>query len=86
MTALKGGLGALLMSVLKSFACSLVKDETNKHQNYKYFDEAQILKILKPLLAEEQLTLTWAKNQSEMVIKFQRQKQSIKKKCLNLKG
>ena len=37
---------------------SLVKDETNKHQNYKYFDEAQILKILKPLLAEEQLTLT----------------------------
>ena len=29
---------------------SLIKDELNKFQNYRYFDEAQILKQLKPLL------------------------------------
>ena len=35
----------------------LVKDETNKFQNYKYFDEAQILKILKPLLEKHKLAM-----------------------------
>ena len=35
----------------------LVKDEENKHQHYKYFEESQILKILKPLLSEHELTL-----------------------------
>jgi|SRR6185295_9933756 len=35
----------------------LVKDEQNKFQNYKYFEESQILKILKPLLDREKLTL-----------------------------
>ena len=36
---------------------SLVKDEQNKHQNYKYFEESQLLKILKPLLKEKKLTM-----------------------------
>jgi hypothetical protein len=35
----------------------LVKDEKNKHQNYKYFEENQLLKILKPLLEKEKLTM-----------------------------
>lgn len=35
----------------------LVRDESNKFQNYKYFEESQILKILKPLLSREKLTL-----------------------------
>ena len=36
---------------------SLVKDEKNKNLNYKYFEESQILKVLKPLLEREKLTL-----------------------------
>ena len=36
---------------------SLIKDEKNKHQNYNYFEESQLLKILKPLLKEEKLTM-----------------------------
>ena len=35
----------------------LVKDEKNKHQFYKYFEESQVLKILKPLLKENKLTM-----------------------------
>lgn len=36
---------------------SLIKDELNKFQNYKYFDEAQILTILKPLLVKYRVSL-----------------------------
>jgi hypothetical protein len=36
---------------------SLVKDETNSHQNYKYFVEHKLLKILKPQLKEKKLTM-----------------------------
>jgi hypothetical protein len=36
------------------------KSELNKFQNYKYFTEQQALNILKPLLAEQQLTLTFS--------------------------
>ncbi|CAI2191891.1 7102_t:CDS:10 [Funneliformis geosporum] len=36
---------------------SLIKSKTNTHQNYKYFEEHQILKILKPLLKENKLTM-----------------------------
>ncbi|KLL02737.1 MAG: single-stranded DNA-binding protein [Mycoplasmataceae bacterium RV_VA103A] len=35
----------------------LIRTEENKHQNYKYFDELQILKALKPLLDEYDLVL-----------------------------
>ncbi|CAG8472400.1 11194_t:CDS:2 [Ambispora gerdemannii] len=38
---------------------SLVKDEAIKstHTNYKYFEESQVLKSLKPLLTEQKLTM-----------------------------
>src|SRR4051812_42332120 len=36
---------------------SLVKDETNKFQNYKYFEESQILGILKPLLTKYKVAI-----------------------------
>jgi hypothetical protein len=36
------------------------KTELNKFQNYKYFTEQQALNILKPLLAEQKLTLTFS--------------------------
>src|SRR5947209_4513823 len=38
------------------------KTELNKFQNYKYFTEQQALNILKPLLAEHKLTLTFSDN------------------------
>jgi len=36
------------------------KTERNKFQNYKYFTEQQALNILKPLLTEQKLTLTFS--------------------------
>jgi ERF superfamily len=36
------------------------KTELNKFGNYKYFTEQQALNILKPLLTEHKLTLTFA--------------------------
>jgi hypothetical protein len=36
---------------------SLIKNKTNAHQNYKYFEEHEILKVLKPLLTENKLTM-----------------------------
>ena len=36
------------------------KTERNKFQNYKYFTEQQALNILKPLLNEQKLTLTFS--------------------------
>jgi hypothetical protein len=36
------------------------RTELNKYQNYKYFTEQQALNILKPLLAEQKLTLTFS--------------------------
>ena len=36
------------------------RTELNKFQNYKYFTEQQALNILKPLLAEHKLTLTFS--------------------------
>ena len=36
------------------------KTELNKYQNYKYFTERQALNILKPLLNEHKLTLTFS--------------------------
>jgi hypothetical protein len=39
---------------------AISKTETNKFQNYKYFTEQQAFKILKPLLTEHKLTLTFS--------------------------
>jgi len=39
---------------------AISKTERNKFQNYKYFTEQQALNILKPLLAEQKLTLTFS--------------------------
>jgi len=36
---------------------SLKKDELNKFQNYYYFEEKQVLEVLKPLLEKYQLSL-----------------------------
>ena len=36
------------------------KTERNKFQNYRYFTEQQALNILKPLLTEQKLTLTFS--------------------------
>ena len=36
------------------------RTELNKFQNYRYFTEQQALNILKPLLAEQKLTLTFS--------------------------
>jgi len=38
------------------------KTERNKFGNYKYFTEQQALNILKPLLADQKLTLTFSDN------------------------
>ena len=39
---------------------AISKTELNKFQNYRYFTEPQALNILKPLLAEHKLTLTFS--------------------------
>ncbi len=41
---------------------AISKTELNKFQNYRYFTEQQTLNILKPLLAEHKLTLTFSDN------------------------
>ena len=38
----------------------LTKTEENKFQKYKYASEYEILKVLKPLLSENKLTLTFS--------------------------
>ena len=61
---------------------AISKSELNKFQNYKYFTEYQALNILKPLLAEQQLTLTFSdsstdftsqKAEKEWVIQYRKQ-------------
>ena len=42
------------------------KTERNKFQNYRYFTEQQALNILKPLLAEHKLTLTFSDDPSQI--------------------
>jgi hypothetical protein len=46
----------------------LEKSKLNKFQNYKYFTEYQLLKLLKPLLAEQGLTLTFSDDESEFQV------------------
>ena len=45
---------------IQSQTGKIAKSELNKYQNYKYFTEQQALNILKPLLAEQKLTLTFS--------------------------
>ncbi|KLL02880.1 MAG: single-stranded DNA-binding protein [Mycoplasmataceae bacterium CE_OT135] len=45
---------------IQSQTGQISKSELNKFQNYKYFTEQQALNILKPLLAEQKLTLTFS--------------------------
>ena len=47
------------------------KTERNKFQNYRYFTEQQALNILKPLLAEQKLTLTFSDNDSHFACEKQ---------------
>ena len=58
------------------------RTELNKFQNYKYFTEQQALNILKPLLNEQQLTLTFSdslsefisqKQEKEWIVRYQKQ-------------
>lgn len=41
---------------------NIVKSESNKYQHYKYFTEYQALKMIRPLLTEQELTLTFSDN------------------------
>ena len=45
---------------IQSQTAKISKTELNKFQNYKYFTEQQALNILKPLLADQKLTLTFS--------------------------
>ncbi|CAG8827342.1 2500_t:CDS:2 [Racocetra persica] len=45
---------------LQSQTDQISKKELNKFGNYKYFTEQQALKLLKPLLKEQKLTLTFS--------------------------
>lgn len=45
--------------IIQSKAGLLTKSDTNKFQNYKYFTEYDCLKILKPLLEENNLLITF---------------------------
>lgn len=50
------------LHLLQSQTGQISKTELNKFQNYKYFTEQQTLNILKPLLTEQKLTLTFSDN------------------------
>ena len=45
---------------IQSQTGQISKTERNKFQNYRYFTEQQALNILKPLLTEHKLTLTFS--------------------------
>jgi hypothetical protein len=47
------------LQAIQSQTGKISKTELNKYQNYRYFTEQQALNILKPLLAEQKLTLTF---------------------------
>lgn len=58
------------LHLVQSQTGKIAKSELNKYQNYRYFTEQQALNILKPLLAEQKLTLTF----SDQVESFTREK------------
>ena len=47
------------LQAIQSQTGQISKAELNKYQNYRYFTERQALNILKPLLNEHKLTLTF---------------------------
>ena len=47
------------LHLIQSQTGQISRTELNKFQNYKYFTEQQALNILKPLLSEHKLTLTF---------------------------
>ncbi|CAJ0836779.1 8507_t:CDS:2 [Entrophospora sp. SA101] len=51
---------------IQSQTGAISKSELNKFQNYRYFTEQQALNILKPLLAEQKLTLTFADDPNQI--------------------
>ena len=70
------------LHLIQSQTGNIHKSELNKFQNYKYFTEQQALNILKPLLKEQQLTLTFSdsadsfsqqKQEKEWVIRYLKQ-------------
>jgi hypothetical protein len=48
------------LHLIQSQTGQISRTELNKFQNYRYFTEQQALNILKPLLAEQKLTLTFS--------------------------
>ena len=54
------------LAQIQSQTGQIAKSELNKFQNYKYFTEQQALNILKPLLTEQKLTLTFSDTLSEV--------------------
>ena len=48
------------LAQIQSQTGAISKTELNKFQNYRYFTEQQALNILKPLLTEHKLTLTFS--------------------------
>ena len=48
------------LHLLQSQTGQISRTELNKFQNYRYFTEQQALNILKPLLTEHKLTLTFS--------------------------
>ncbi|CAH1764428.1 2838_t:CDS:2 [Entrophospora sp. SA101] len=48
------------LAQIQSQTGTISRTELNKFQNYKYFTEQQALNILKPLIAEQKLTLTFS--------------------------
>ena len=58
------------LAQIQSQTRAISKSELNKFQNYRYFTEQQALNILKPLLTEHKLTLTF----SDQTASFTREK------------
>ena len=45
------------LQLIQAQVKELIRSEENKFHKYKYFDELQVLRHLKPLLNDQQLTL-----------------------------
>jgi hypothetical protein len=54
------------LQAIQSQTAKIAKTEENKFGKYKYFTEQQALNILKPLLAEQNLTLTFSDDPTQI--------------------
>jgi hypothetical protein len=54
------------LQIIQNKIGQLAKTEENKFQKYKYVPEYEILKVLKPLLNEQSLTLTFDDDEEEL--------------------